>query len=122
MSLFCLLQAWLPVLSSPSKPIELDGAEGNFSAGLSAQKNLGELPGRGSTQSMPLPQPSCHCSAACHSFVLSDTLSSTERYRYSPVAHVRSLPSGFISLRWLLKNYLTQTFFELKKELKIYWF
>lgn len=38
MSLFCLLQAWLPVLSSPSKPIEPDGAEGNFSAGLSAQK------------------------------------------------------------------------------------
>lgn len=26
------------VLSSPSKPIEPDGAEGNFSAGLSAQK------------------------------------------------------------------------------------
>lgn len=64
---------------------------------------------------MPLPQLSCHCSAACHSFVLSDTLSSTKSYRYSCVAHVLSLPSGFISLRWLLQNCFTQTLFLTKE-------
>lgn len=92
MPLFCLLPAWLPVLVSLSKPVEVDNAEGNFSNGLWAQKICLKEGAH-----IPCLFLEWDVTATGMSFLCAFrfTFFNKKRYCYSSVVHVQSVPKRF---------------------------